>query len=95
MSQAFNTLQAAHKLEEGGFTRSQAEVIANTVQAGQGDLVTKPDLRQLGAELGKGFAELRGEISLLKWMVGITLTLTLAGLSVSISILFKLLAGGS
>ena len=35
--------------------------------------------------------QLRGENRMLKWMIGLTLTLTLAGLSTSIAILLKLL----
>ena len=142
MAQAFDTLSAAHELEASGFKREQAEAIAAVVRAGQGDLATKADIRQvreqlersreqlehkievantqlrgevkqdiaelrsevkqdiaelrgevkeLRGEVKQDIAELRGENRLLKWMIGLTLTLTLAGLSTSIAILLKLL----
>ena len=113
MAQAFDTLSAARELEASGFNREQAEAIAAIVRAGQGDLATKADIRQvreqlersreqlahkievantqLRGEVKQDIAELRGENRLLKWMIGFTLTLTLAGLSTSIAILLKLL----
>ncbi len=41
---AFDTLKAAHDLEDAGFTREQAEAAAKAISSGQGDLATKGDL---------------------------------------------------
>ena len=51
----------------------------------------KQDIAELRSEVKQDITELRGENRLLKWMIGLTLTLTLAGLSTSIAILLKLL----
>ena len=51
----------------------------------------KQDIAELRGEVKQDIAELRGENRLLKWMIGLTLTLTLAALSTSIAILLKLL----
>ena len=89
MNQAFDTLQAIHTLEDGGFTRSQAEAIAKIVRTGQGELATKAGLEHIreslehkidtsATKLRGEMAELRGEIRLLKWMVGFVVAMQAA-----------------
>ena len=58
MAQAFDTLSAAHELEASGFKREQAEAIAAVVRAGQGELATKFDLRELRGEVKQDIAQL-------------------------------------
>ena len=48
---AFDTLGAAKRLEGAGFDRERAEVIAQIVREGQGDLVTRADNKQLETAL--------------------------------------------
>ena len=44
MSGTFDTLTAARELEAAGMDRRQAEALAQTIRAGQGNLVTTADL---------------------------------------------------
>ena len=63
--------KAILKLEDAGFDRKQVEALADYMDA---DRVTKADVM-----------EVKGELNLLKWMVGLSIAL-------SIAILIKLLA---
>ena len=45
MAQAFDTLAAGKRLRDAGMKQEQAEAVAAAVREGQGDLVTKADLR--------------------------------------------------
>lgn len=75
MSAVFDTLKYAKRLRDAGFTESQAEALASAqVDVLQANLATKADL-----------AEIKGDITLLKWMLGFNLAL-------SFGILGKLLA---
>lgn len=51
MSAAFDTLNAARRLEAAGMHRDQAEAVAAVVREGQGDLATTGDLSALEARL--------------------------------------------
>ena len=62
MAQAFDTLSAAHELEASGFKREQAEAIAAVVRAGQGDLATKADIRQVREQLERSREQLEHKI---------------------------------
>ena len=51
---AYNPLNAAHRLEETGLSRKQAEAIASEINASAEDLVTKDYFReQLDAALAR------------------------------------------
>ena len=45
MAQAFDTLAAADSIEASGLSRETARAIAEAIKSGQGDLVTKADLK--------------------------------------------------
>ncbi|MGD0280892.1 MAG: DUF1640 domain-containing protein [Dissulfurispiraceae bacterium] len=66
----FDTLQYAKKLKEAGFTEQQAEAQAEALKEIEAsriqELVTKQDLALLREEL-------KGEIKLIKWMLGVVL----------------------
>jgi Protein of unknown function (DUF1640) len=70
----FDTLKFTRKLESGGFTREQSTVIAEAVAEVQtesvGDLATKSDLEKLELRFKTEMAAIRGELTLLKWMLG-------------------------
>ncbi len=51
MSAAFDTLNAARRLEAAGMQRDQAEAVAAVVREGQGELATTADLSTLEARL--------------------------------------------
>ena len=56
MATAFDTLAAARELEAAGMERSQAEAVAGAIRAGQGDLATRDDIRNLRWIVGIHFA---------------------------------------
>ena len=66
-STTFDTLQAAHDLESAGVKRAEAEAIALAIHKGQGELATKGDI-----------SSVKGDISSLRWIVGIQSAITLA-----------------
>lgn len=47
MPAAFDTLAAARDLENAGLDRTAAEAVAGAIRAGQGELATKDDIRNL------------------------------------------------
>lgn len=47
MPVAFDTLAAARDLENAGLDRTAAEAVAGAIRAGQGELATKDDIRNL------------------------------------------------
>ena len=71
----FDTLKLTKRLEESGLDRkqaeAQAEALAEAMQSGVEDLATKHDLEML-----RQFAE--GRFTLLQWMLGFNLALTIA-----------------
>lgn len=88
MAVTFDTLELAKKLEAAGFTEAQAEGLSSAwsqIQAAQIEkLATRDDVRALRVELEahrvatkqdlKQLAtELRGELRLLRWMLGFVL----------------------
>jgi hypothetical protein len=93
-----DTLKYAKRLQEAGFTASQAEVRAQALwEAIEGTVATKQDLRELEARLegrmdamearteGR-FKEVDGRFRLQYWMTGFNLALTVA-------VLLKLFVG--
>ena len=51
MSETFDTLDAAHQLQDAGMERSHAEAVAAAIRKGQGELTTTTDLSTLEARL--------------------------------------------
>ena len=89
MAAAFDTLSAAKELQAAGFDQAQAEAVARTVRAGQGDLATKDDVSALRTEmgaLGKDVSALPAELGAIKWALGLVAALNVA-------ILVRLLLG--
>lgn len=52
MAQTFDTLAAAASIEASGLSRETARTIAEAIKSGQGDLVTKADLKAELAAIG-------------------------------------------
>ena len=76
MSLAFDTLKFVEKLEAGGFTHAQAKAAAEAfAEATSRELATKGDLRETELKLSADMTGLRGELALVKWMVGFSLAL--------------------
>ncbi|WP_442756610.1 DUF1640 domain-containing protein [Methylocystis sp. JAN1] len=80
---AFDTLKFVEKLESGGFTHAQAKAAAEAfAEATSQELAVKGDLREaelrLFAKIDTEIAGVKGELALLKWMLGFALALLTA-----------------
>lgn len=83
MSAAFDTLRFARRLREAGFSETQAEAMAEAFRdASTEALATKHDIGQLrhdmelliadlGARIDRVETKLTGELTLVKWMLGV------------------------
>ena len=70
----FDTLKFTRKLESNGFTKEQAEGVAEAfAEAASDELATKADLINLERNIDVKLAELRAEIKLNRWMLGIVI----------------------
>ena len=78
-----DTLKFANRLKQAGMPSEQAEAqaqaIVEALDASSQSLTTQQGLRSLEAKMDKGFAavdtrfaEIKGEMVLLKWMLGVT-----------------------
>jgi hypothetical protein len=76
----FDTHKFVRKLKDSGFEEKQAEGIAEAFKdaSGEAELVTKRDLKELELKMETRFEQLKGEISLVKWMLGAILGLAIA-----------------
>ena len=75
----FDTHKFVRKLKESGFDEKQAEGIADAFKdaSGESELVTTRDLKELEFKLESRFEQIKGEISLVKWMLGALLGLAI------------------
>ena len=78
MNLMIDTLGYAEALEQSGFTSEQAKGAAKALNNTVGEeLATKADLAQLSTELRAEITELRaevkGELKLIHWMLGIVM----------------------
>jgi len=75
----FDTHKFVCKLKESGFEEKQAEGIAEAFKdaSGEAELVTKRDLKELEFKLESRFEQLKGEMNLVKWMLGALLGLAI------------------
>ncbi len=73
----FDTFSAARALESVGVERAQAEAIAGAIGT---QAVTRADLEPLAtrAEVSALKSELKSEIAILRWAVGINAAITVA-----------------
>lgn len=71
----FDTHKFIRKLEASGFTTGQAEAVAEAFRdaSGEAELANKRDLRELELKIDSRFEQVKGELSLIKWMQGIML----------------------
>ena len=69
---AFDALAAAHRLEDAGMARQQAEAVIETARDAAGDPATKADLAATAADLKMEMVELKAELrtEILKWTIG-------------------------
>jgi len=71
----FDTHKFVRRLQEAGFEEKQAEAISEAFKeaSGEAELATKRDIERLEARFEKLETKLSGEMTLLKWMLGILL----------------------
>lgn len=71
----FDTHKFVRKLESGGFSTAQAEVVADAFRdaSGEAELASKRDIREMELKIDTRFEQVKGELTLIKWMLGIML----------------------
>jgi hypothetical protein len=81
---AFDTLKFVETLKKAGVpedqARAQSEALKDVLSS---DVATKHDIKELELKVDSRFEKVQGEITLIKWMIGFNLAM-------SVSILFKL-----
>ena len=79
-SLTFDTLQFVQTLKQAGFDEKQAEAVAAAFRNAQdqSETVTKRDLKELELKIESRFELLKGEVNLVKWMLGAILGLAIA-----------------
>lgn len=79
----FDTLRYAERLEKAGATRELASAIAEAQkdalsEALETQLATKADLLEVKNDLKLDIASLRGEMTTVKWMMGVLIAMAIA-----------------
>ena len=76
----FDTLKFVKKLEAAGIAPVQAEALSDAVRDtyDSAELATKSDLRELELRIDSRFEKVLGEMTLLKWMMGVIIALSIA-----------------
>lgn len=73
----FDTLKYVDRLKEAGVPAAQAEAearaLAEALSSGASELATRHDLKELELRIDAKFETLKGELMLIKWMLGILL----------------------
>jgi hypothetical protein len=71
----FDTLKFVEKLKAGGIPEEQAKATSEAFRdaSGDADLATRRGIRELELRMEKGFEQIRGELTLIRWMLGILL----------------------
>ena len=75
VSISFDTHKFIRRLQQAGVSEAQAEAIVDAFREayGEAELATKQDLRALEMKLEARFEALKGEMTLIKWMLGLLL----------------------
>ncbi|MGH8624462.1 MAG: DUF1640 domain-containing protein [Gammaproteobacteria bacterium] len=71
----FDTLKFVEKLKAAGVPDAQAKAMSEAFRDAQGELeiATKRDLKELELKIETRLEGLRGELTLIKWMLGLLL----------------------
>ncbi|MFZ3161359.1 MAG: coiled-coil domain-containing protein [Rhodoferax sp.] len=79
----FDTHKFVRKLQEAGFNEKQAEGLTEAMRAAIDDseLATRRDLREFELRLDPRFEAIKGDLSLLKWMMGALIAIAVANFS--------------
>ena len=76
----FDTLKFVERLEKAGVSREQASAMAEAFKdaGGEAEIATRKDVALAVAEIKTDLANVRGEINLVKWMLGAVLAIAIA-----------------
>lgn len=76
----FDTLKFAERLEKAGVPREQASAMAEAFKdaSGEAEIATRKDVALAVAEIKTEIANVRGEMALVKWMLGAVLAIAIA-----------------
>ncbi len=76
----FDTLKFAERLEKAGVPREQASAMAEAFKdaSGEAEIATRKDIALAVAEIKTEIANVRGEMALVKWMLGAVLAIAIA-----------------
>ena len=79
----FDAHKFVRKLQEAGFDEKPAEGLTEAMRADIDDseLVTRRDLREFELRLDPRFETIKGDMSLLKWMMGALIAVAIANFS--------------
>jgi hypothetical protein len=71
----FDTLKFVERLTAAGVPEAQAKAMSEAFREAQGeiDVVTKRDIKELELKIDGRFESVRGELMLIKWMLGLLL----------------------
>jgi hypothetical protein len=76
----FDTLKFVERLEKAGVSREQASAMAEAFKdvSGEAEIATRKDIALAVAEIKTEIANVRGEMALVKWMLGAVLAIAIA-----------------
>ena len=79
----FDTHKFVRKLQEAGFDEKQAEGLTEAMRSAidESELATRRDLKEMELRLDTRFEALKGDMSLIKWMMGALIALAVANFS--------------
>jgi hypothetical protein len=89
----FDTHEFIKTLEASGISSEQAEATATAFQNAQqqSDIASKADIELLRSDVETQKAEVLGELKLNRWMIGLSIAISLGMLSLIIKIAIKTL----
>ena len=76
----FDTHKYVRKLQEAGFDEKQAEGLTEAMRSAidESELVTRRDLRETELRIDSRFEALKGDMSLVKWMMSALIAVAVA-----------------
>jgi hypothetical protein len=90
----FDTLKFVQRLEKAGATReyatAEAEALADVFATGTQELATKGDINNVCSEMREMELRISGEMKLIRWMVGLSLALSMGIIALLAKLFFAL-----
>ena len=90
----FDTLKYAERLEKAGIPRehakAEAEALADVLASNAQDLSTKTDMAAIRSDMREMHTEINGDLKLLRWMVGMSIALSIGTIALLVKLFFIL-----